>query len=294
MTEGSAPRIFGFAQFDLAGALPLADGRYVIRDGGGEWVLVLETRDARPGPRRRRRRPREAERAAGPTTVPLTRATVVLAADPFRGEDAASQWLQGIAEDEQALDALLTESAALLNRALYVHAVVSEDPHQTAISPERAAAARIGFGGGEQVADGEWTSAIDVDPSSPRGPIRRQRADELRPQERTAAVLGGRERLDACETLLLRARADLDAGRGREAALQLRVGLEALRRELPGALSDPDHTADMASLESRRQEAVGAAEAAPLGDLTAAQLTSVQDLLHLCERVLRRRRVLRG
>ena len=41
--------------------------------------------------------------------------------------------------------------------------------------------------------------------------------------------------VDACETLLLRARADLDAGRRREAALQLRVGLEALLVELEEA-----------------------------------------------------------
>ena len=49
-------------------------------------------------------------------------------------------------------------------------------------------------------------------------------------------MLGGRERVDVCETLLLRARADLDAGREREAALQLRVGLEALLAELKGGL----------------------------------------------------------
>ena len=62
-------------------------------------------------------------------------------------------------------------------------------------------------------------------------------------------MLGGRERLDACETLLLRARADLDAGRPREAALQLRVGLEALLVELRGALDDPGHDEDMAAIE---------------------------------------------
>ena len=66
-------------------------------------------------------------------------------------------------------------------------------------------------------------------------------------------MLGGRERIDACETLLLRARADLDAGRDREAALQLRVGLEALLVELDGALADPGHEEDMAS--SRRAAA---------------------------------------
>ena len=75
-------------------------------------------------------------------------------------------------------------------------------------------------------------------------------------------MLGGREQIDACETLLLRARADLDAGRLREAALQLRVGLEALLVELQGALADPGHEEDMAMLEARRNEAGEAANAA--------------------------------
>ena len=37
----------------------------------------------------------------------------------------------------------------------------------------------------------------------------------------------------ACEELVLRARADLDAGRVREAALQARMALESLLAELP-------------------------------------------------------------
>ena len=37
----------------------------------------------------------------------------------------------------------------------------------------------------------------------------------------------------ACEELVLRARADLDAGRFREAALQARVALESLLAEMP-------------------------------------------------------------
>ena len=82
-------------------------------------------------------------------------------------------------------------------------------------------------------------------------------------------MLGGRERLDACETLLLRARADLDAGRQREAALQLRVGLEALLVELQGALADPGHEEDMATLTERRTEAGEAANAALRGELDA-------------------------
>ena len=40
------------------------------------------------------------------------------------------------------------------------------------------------------------------------------------------------------EELVLRARADLNAGRPREAALQARVALEALIAEEPGALAE--------------------------------------------------------
>ena len=40
---------------------------------------------------------------------------------------------------------------------------------------------------------------------------RRRRAEVLRPQERVAEVLGGRDAVAACELLLIRARLDLDA-----------------------------------------------------------------------------------
>ena len=126
------------------------------------------------------------------------------------------------------------------------------------------------------------------------GSRRQRRTEELRPQERVAAVLGGRERIDACETLLLRARADLDAGRGREAALQLRVGLEALLVELVDAVVEPGHGEDMAELERRREEAGEVAETALRYDLDEERLRRVTDLLEICERVLRRRRVMRG
>jgi hypothetical protein len=109
-----------------------------------------------------------------------------------------------------------------------------------------------------------------------------------------AAVLRGRERLDACETLLLRARADLDAGRSREAALQLRVGLEALLVELKGALADPAHEEDMGTLRTRRSEAGKAGNAALQGELPEERRKSVQELLEISERILRRRRVLLG
>jgi hypothetical protein len=90
------------------------------------------------------------------------------------------------------------------------------------------------------------------------------------------------------------ARADLDSGRPREAALQLRAALDPLLLELAGALQDPGHEQDMTALEERRAEAAEAAEAALRGDLDPGREQSVRELVALAERVLRRRRVLRG
>ena len=155
-------------------------------------------------------------------------------------------------------------------------------------------AVRIGYGSGEETADGRFSAAREVDVWASGASKRRRRQEDLRPQERVAAVLGGREQVDVCETLLLRARADLDAGREREAALQLRVGLEALLVELRGGVGDPGHSEDMATLEERRHEAGEAANEATGGELTSAQAHSVRELLEICERTLRRRRILRG
>jgi hypothetical protein len=218
----------------------------------------------------------------------------VRAFEPFESERDAAGWLDRAIEAEDAIDALIEEGIGLLNRALHAHGTASGDPRVHGLSPERATAVRIGYGEGEEVAAGRFTAAHEVDAGATGASRRQRRAAELRPQERTAAVLGGRERIDACETLLLRARADLDAGRDREAALQLRIGLEALLAELDGAVEDPGHVADMATLEARRSEAGDAANMALKGDLDAESTRSVTELLAICERVLRRRRVLRG
>jgi hypothetical protein len=287
-------RLFGFIQFDLAGALTVADGRYLVRDGGHEQVLVIETLGAPPPARRRRRRPRNAEVSEPPPELPVARAPVVLAFNEFEDEPAAAAWLQEASADEEAVDRLVEQGIAELNRALHAQAVASGDPYPQTVAPARAVVVRIGYGNGEALADGAYSAAHQVDPGL--GPVsrRHQRDEELRPQQRLAAVLGGREQLDTCETLLLRARADLDGKREREAALQLRVGLEALLVELKGALGDPGHEEDMTTLENRRQEAGELANAALRGTLSTEQTRSLGELLALSERVLRRRRVLGG
>jgi hypothetical protein len=290
----SAPltQYFGFVQFELPGTIGVPDGRYLAREEGSERVLVVETLGAPARSRRRRRRPKTIEPSQEPDPLPLTRVTAVRAEEPYESEEEAARWLAATASSEEATDAAVAAATALLNRALHAQAVASADPLGAELSAERAVSVRLGHGSGKEVAAGRFTAARDVDARA--GSRRRQREEELRPQERIAAILGNRERPDTCETLLLRARADLNAGRRREAALQLRIALETLLVELDGALADPDHAEDMGELGARRGEAGDAANAALRGDLQLDDERNVTELTEICERVLRRRRVLRG
>lgn len=226
--------------------------------------------------------------------MPLARATAIRAFAPLESEAEAEAWLDAATEAADTADVLVAEGIELLNRALHAHAVSAADHYAHELRPERAVAVRIGYGSGEETASGRFSAAREVDVWAGSASKRRRRQEDLRPQERVAAVLGGKERLDVCETLLLRAHADLDAGREREAALQLRVGLEALLAELHNELTDPGHLEDMATLQERKNEVGEAANSALQGDLTSAESHNVRDLLSICERVLRRRRILRG
>lgn len=255
---------------------------------------MVQTLGAPPPPARRRKRPRQADSDAEPGPLPLSRATAIRAFAPFADAEAAEAWLDAATDAEDTADVLVAEGISLLNRALHAQAVAAADPHAHELTPERAVAVRIGFGSGEETADGNFTSAREVDVWASGASRRRRRQEDLRPQERVAAVLGGREQIELCETLLLRARADLDAGRSREATLQLRIGLEALLAEMAGAVDDPGHDEDLGTLQGRRHEVGEAANQALRGELDPERATAVGELLAISERVLRRRRVLRG
>ncbi len=289
-------RLFGFAQYDFPGTLAVADGRYLARDEAGaeQSILVVETLAAQPLPGRRRRRPRSTGADEAAPQMPLARATAVRAAEPLASEVDAERWLETATGSEEAVDALTEEGIALLNRALFAQGAATADPNFRQLAVLDANAVRIGYGSGDQVAAGSYTAARAVDVRATGASRRHRRAAELRPQERVAAVLGARERVDACEALLLRARADLDGGRPREAALQLRAGLEALLVELRGAVADPRHEQDMAELGTRREAIAGDAGTAAGGRLDEDGERRIGETLEIAERVLRRRRVLRG
>ncbi|MGN6587549.1 MAG: hypothetical protein ACTHKT_08785 [Solirubrobacterales bacterium] len=290
-------KLFGFVQFDFAGTLPLADGRYLAGSGegdGDETVLVIERIGAPAATPRRRRRGRSAAAEPEPAPLSLTRITAIRASSPLAGQAEAARWLDEACESEERVEELARKAIAPLNRALHAHAVAAADPYGRQLAPEQAERVLVGYGSGEETADGRFTDGRQVDLIPRASSRRRRREEELRPQEKVAGVLRGREPLDACETLLLRARADLDVRRNREAALQLRGGLEALLTELDGALADPGHEQDMATLAERQPEVEAAASAAMRGELTSEQREQVVELLALGERVLRRRRVLQN
>ncbi|MGH2985512.1 MAG: hypothetical protein ACRDLO_02350, partial [Solirubrobacterales bacterium] len=209
-----------FVQFELAGTVGLDEGRYLGRDP--ERVLVVGIAGAPAPPRRRigRAKPKRADPEAAAATVPLTTLTAIRPC-PLGDQAAAELWLGALRDDPEAIAAELADALGFINGAVHAQRTAVLDPSLADVAAEHALAVRIGFGGGEQLAEGRFTDAFEVPRSA-----RRRRGEMLRPQERVAAVLGGRETVAVCELLVLRARSDLDAGRGREAALQLRVGLE--------------------------------------------------------------------
>jgi hypothetical protein len=105
------------------------------------------------------------------------------------------------------------------------------------------------------------------------------------PEERFAAILAGRERALPAEELVLRARADLDAGREREAALQARVALESLVAERAGG------EAERAGLDADREAVAAAANAALRDPLDGAAREALGAAVARMEAALRRRRL---
>jgi hypothetical protein len=267
---------------ELPWALGPADGRYIIRGHAGEpeHVLVLETVGTRPHRRRLSRRAARARReTAGPepALAPLTVVTLVVAA-PLGGEDEAAAWLQDadlVAEVVRAVD--------VLNGVLHAERLVRADPYVREVAPAQALAIRVGIGRGEEVAEGEWADARLV-PADALAPPRRDSA--LRPNERFAALLAGRDVALAAEELTLRARLDLDRGRTREAALQLRIALEAALAELQAWSHHEELATRLAELRAERAAVGAAANRALEGGLDAAQIEDVARILGRLEAAL--------
>lgn len=279
----AAEALFAFVQLEFGFLLGPRDGRFIVRRTPAaepERVLVLGTLGARQRRLLSGRRGQTVE-AAEPAPVPTTRATVIRA-DPVASPQEGDRWLSDLRSDRGAADAEVAGALAQINAAVHAHRVAPADPHARDVCARQALAVRIGYGAGEQVADGRYREAWEL----PGERARAKRSMES-PDERLAAILGGREQALACEELVLRARTDVDAGRPREAALQARVALEALLAEAGGG----QPARPRAQLESDRYAIGDAANAALRGELPPELAEAVTAAIGRMEAALRRRRL---
>ena len=275
---------FGFVQWEFPGRLGPDPGRYVVRRYAGDDVRHVVVIGGLDAPRRRRRTPRPRRADPGPASVEITRATVI-DATPLGELEAADGWLARAAGDEA--DSVTGAALELLNRAVAGQRIASADPWLPDADPARAIVCRVGYGTGEQVADGDWESAREI--GLPQPPASRSLV--LSPQERLAALLGGHDVALACEELTLRARGDLAHGRPREAALQLAIALDAGLSELEVWRGQGDMADRLEELDGRREAVAAAARAALAGGLDAAQAADVSSALGRLEAALRARQV---
>ena len=242
-------------------------------------MIVLRTQGAPQRSFLRGRLPRR-RTSAEVEPVPTSRVSVVRAA-PFASDDEGGAWLAALRSDRVRLEREASEAAAVLNRFLRAHRAAAADPWAPEVSPEHALVVRVGYGDGDRVAEGRFAAAYEL----PRRRPGSRRREDLAPTERLAAIVGGRERQPACEELVLRARADIDAGRPREAALQARIALEAVLAEV--------ELEDQMGLDRDRAAVAEAANQALIDDPSREQQAAVGDAVDRMEAALRRRR-LRG
>lgn len=271
-------------QWEFAGRLGPPPGRYVVRRYAGDevrQVVVVSELGHAPRPERRfRSRGRRVGAGPAPSAAPVTRVTVI-DAEPLADRAAGRAWLERTGD--VASDAFRT-----LAHVVAAYRVAAADPAIADPDPDRALAARLGYGSGEQVADGAWEAAREL----PRPP--RPRRPDTRPQERLAALLSARDAALACEELALRARGDLDCGREREAAMQLEAALAAALAELESWREQGDLAARLTELAGHREPVAAAAAAAREGRLDGAHVEAVTAALARLEAAVRARANIKG
>jgi hypothetical protein len=153
--------LFAFSQIEVPWPLGPPDGRYLVRAENAPpqapptHVLLFATLGAA---RRGRLTRRNRTAAPDPEPVPVAtgRATVIATAAPFVDAAAAARWLAAAGEAE------LAEHLLVLARTLHAYRVVTADPYSEPLDRERLLVARVGFGEGEQVANGRWSQAREL------------------------------------------------------------------------------------------------------------------------------------
>jgi hypothetical protein len=175
----------------------------------------------------------------------LTRVTVT--GRRLEGEAEGSAWLREMMGGGGAGADEVRAATRIVNRALGALRAGAKDPLVQDVGATKAIAVRLGYGTGDELADGRWTEAKEL--SRPR----RGRLDDVDPQSRVAAVLAGRDEVHPAETLMLRARLDVQQGRLAEARYGLRAARAAIQEE-PGS-RQKELAKELAAIEEKLGDA---------------------------------------
>lgn len=279
MPEVGDAELFRIVQVELPGEIDLGDGRWTVRGHANRAraVVVVETTE-RPRRRFRRRRGSPDEE-----TVQLATRLTVVDADPLQARDP-DRWLSR-ADGEAALG----EALELLRGLLHLAAVAAADPDPRTVRIRDLTRATLAYGTGSEGAYGRWTSARPVPVPADEPTRSRRGATGTTSDERLAELLSGRDAVLAAELMTLRARQDLTAGRVREAALGLRMALEAAIAELEPWRDAPHLDEAIVQLRAARPQVADAAAAAVRGGLDDEQDAAVRAVLQTLAVALARR-----
>jgi len=188
-------RLFPFFQVELPLELGPPDGRWLLRgsiEGEAKRIVVLSTvggRRADAGKRRGGRRRRGGDPDLEQSSVPVTRATVISPDEAFHSRGQAEAWLARIDADAETERAFST-----IARLSQAHRIAFADPWPADVSPSRALALRVGFGDGEQVAQGHWLSAVELPTAAGGrrwGRSKDSRSSSIRPPPASGKNLSG-------------------------------------------------------------------------------------------------------
>lgn len=222
----------------------------------------------------------------------MTTVTMIRAFRPFSGEGESAEWLASATEEDQ-VTVLLDEALLTLDRALAAEAATTGRPYVKEAGVDDVIGAKIGYGDGDQVSDGLFLEAFEIDARGGTASPRRARMNRTRPLARIAAIIGDRDRAAACEFLVPRVRSDLDCGRVMSAALVIEVAIRSTVVELDTVLEDPDHSADLDRLEQMLPELTELTDAVLAeGHAWPGLAGSLEEPLAIAERIMRRRRAL--
>lgn len=279
MESRTAVPLFRIVQVEVAGEVDLPPGRWTVRGHANRPRAVVVV-DATERPPRRFRRKRR--KIADATSVPVSRVTVI-DADPLDVGDP-DRWLA-----EHDADAAVEDALSVIRRLAQAGAVAGGEARPRPLRWRDLTRALLAYGSGYEGADGTWSSHRMVTVPADEGHRVRRSGRGLGNEERLADLLSGRDPVLASERLSLRVQHDLDAGHYREAALQLRIAVEAAIAELEPWREAPHVDAALTELRAGRGAVAETAGAAVRGGLTDDQVETVRAIAETLQTALTRR-----